>query len=134
MTIPAAEIPSYFTRQHDGFVPTGLAKNPWFDNAVAGGPIASLIATIVEEAGLDRSFEVCRISIDILGIVPRILLIPRITPVRTGRQAQLHRVELVAGEKVVTLAHVLRVRHMDTPNHPVPHDYPCPDTVDELPI
>ncbi len=131
MTTPADGIPHYFTRQQNGFDPSGLAKNPWFDNAVAGGPIASLIGTIIEEAQLDTAFEICRLSIDILGIVPRTLLVPRVTPVRMGRQAQLHRIELLADGKIVTQAHILRVRHLETPCLPAPCDYPDPDSVEE---
>lgn len=131
MTTPVQGIPYYFTRRGEGFLPSGLAKNPWFDNAVAGGPIASLIATIIEEAQFDPAFEICRVSIDILGIVPREVLVPRIKPVRHGKQAQLHRIELLAGDRVVTQAHVLRARTLDTPEHPAAHNYPDPDSLKE---
>jgi acyl-CoA thioesterase len=131
MTTSTSNVPYYFTRNAEGFKPSGLAKNPWFDNAVAGGPIASLIATIIEDADLDPNLEICRVSIDILGIVPRALLVPRITAVRMGRQAQLHRIELLTGDKVVTQAHVLRARHLETPAHPTICDYPEPDRLEE---
>ena len=98
---------------------------------MAGGPIGSLIATIIEEAGFEPNFEVCRVSIDILGIVPRAVLAPRISAIRIGRQTQLHRIELLAGEKVVTQAHVLLARHLDTPPIPASFDYPDPETLEE---
>lgn len=131
MSRPANEIPYYFSRTETGFEPGGLARNPWFENAVAGGPIASLIATVIEEAGFDPAFEVCRISIDILGIVPKTLLVPKIMPIRNGRQAQLHRIEFYAGDQLVTQAHVLLARHLETPPTPAPFDYPDPDTLEE---
>lgn len=131
MTQESSEIPYYFTRAEDGFEPGGLSRNPWFNNAMAGGPIASLIGTIIEEADFDPTFEICRISIDILGIVPKVTLLPRITPVRVGRQAQFHRIELWAGDKVVTQAHVLLARQLDTPPVPAPFAYPDPDTLEE---
>jgi acyl-CoA thioesterase len=129
MTTPTDGIPYYFSRHQGGFEPSGLAKNPWFDNAIAGGPIASLIGTIIDEAQLDTAFEICRLSIDILGIVPRTLLVPRVTPVRTGRQAQLHRIELLVDGKIVTQAHVLRTRHLETPATLPPCHYPPPESV-----
>lgn len=121
--------PHYFTVDDDGFSPYKLARNPWFPNAIAGGPIAALIGHCVEEAAFDADFEVSRLTIDILGIVPNMTLVPRITPIRQGRQAQLHRVELYAAEKIVVQAHVLYVRKLDTPSFPAPQPHPMADDV-----
>jgi len=131
MPTETPETPFYFTRTETGFMPSLLSRNPWFADAVAGGPIAALIGAIVEDAGFDPSFEICRIAIDILGIVPRALLTPKITAVREGRQSQLHRIELYAGDKLVTQAHILRARYLETPPISVPFDYPDPDTLAE---
>lgn len=131
MTDKATTIPHYFTTDDKGFVPSGLARNPWFANAVAGGPIAALIGHVVEAAGFDGRFEICRLTIDILGIVPRARLVPRITPVRQGRQAQFHRVELLAEDRCVAQAHVLLARHLDTPEFPAPQPHPAPEEVPE---
>ncbi|MBD3733124.1 MAG: thioesterase family protein [Sphingopyxis sp.] len=123
MSLDTITVPHYFSADGEGFDPSGLARNPWFADAVAGGPIAALIGHIVEDAGFDPDLEICRLTIDILGIVPRTLLVPRIVPVRQGRQAQLHRVELLAGGKLVAQAHVLRARHLDTPEFPPPQPH-----------
>lgn len=123
--------PHYFTDEAGTFLPTGLAKNPWFDNAVAGGPMVALIGYIVENAGFDPMFEICRLTIDILGIIPRAPLLPRVTAVRQGKQAQLHRIEIFSGDRLVTQAHVLLARRLETPAFPVPHDYPAPASVTE---
>ena len=125
------EIPFYFTRTELGFMPSALSRNPWFADAVAGGPIASLIGTIIEDAGFDPTFEICRISIDILGVVPRALLASKISFVRKGKQAQLHRIELFSGGRLVTQAHVLLARQLETPPSPTPFDYPDPDSLEE---
>jgi acyl-coenzyme A thioesterase PaaI-like protein len=126
--------PWYFRREGEGFVPSKLARNPWYDDAVAGGPTASLIAHVIEQSGMAAEMEICRITIDILGVVPSSLLTPRVTPVRIGRQAQVQRVELLAGEKVVAQAQVLLARYMDTPEFHPPSPYPDPDTVAEGPV
>ena len=122
-------IPHYFVRTESGFDPSGLARNPWFADAVAGGPISALFGHVIEQAAFDKSFEICRVTIDILGIVPRATLSPKIVPVRQGRQAQLHRIELRAGDKMVAQAHVLLARKLDTPAFPAPQPHPAPDTV-----
>lgn len=118
--------PFYFERDGDAFVPGKLTRNPWMADAIAGGPVAALIGAIIDEAGFDPAFEVSRLSLDILGKVPRLPLIPRLTALRPGRQMQLHRVELLAESAPVAQAHLLLVRHLETPRvlptigHPLP--------------
>lgn len=131
MSIDPGTVPYYFTADGETFLPSGLARNPWFANAVAGGPIAALIGHIVESAGFDPDFEICRLTIDILGIVPRAPLLPRIVPVRQGRQAQLYRIELLAADRLVAQAHVLLARYLDTPAFPSPQPHPAPEDVPE---
>ncbi len=131
MSTDTIAIPHYFVRDGAAFDPSGLARNPWFANAVAGGPIGALIGHVVDEAGFDPEFEICRLTIDILGIVPQTLLTPRIVPVRQGRQAQLYRIELLAAGKPVAQAHVLLARHMDTPELPASQPHPAPGDVPE---
>jgi acyl-CoA thioesterase len=131
MSDETTTLPHYFTTDGEGFAPSGLARNPWFANAVAGGPIAALIGHIVEAADFGGGFEICRLTIDILGIVPRARLVPRTTPVRQGRQAQLHRIELLADGKCVAQAHVLLARHLDTPEFAPPQPHPAPEEVIE---
>lgn len=123
--------PHYFTADEMGFLPSKLARNPWFPNAIAGGPIAALIGHCLEAATFDEHLEVCRLTIDILGIVPNAKLCPRITPVRQGRQAQLHRIELWADEKLVAQAHVLHARQLDTPPFPAAQPHPAAEDVPE---
>lgn len=124
-------IPHYFVAAAEGFDPTGLSRNPWFADAVAGGPVSALFGHVIEQAGFDPGFEICRVTIDILGVVPRALLTPRFVAVRQGRQAQLHRIELFAGAKLVAQAHVLLARDMETPEFPAPQPHPAPQDVAE---
>jgi Thioesterase-like superfamily len=131
MTTEHPSPPAYFCRSQDGFMPTKLARNPWFDGAIAGGPTAALFGVLIEEAGLDPSLAIARISIDILGKVPSALLRGRVIPVREGRQMQLHRIELLHDEKLVAQAHLLRVRHLETPVFAAPFDFPDPDSLEE---
>src|SRR3546814_13535714 len=90
MTEHERPIPHYFVRDGEAFVPSGLARNPWFANAVAGGPIAALIGQLIEEARFDAGLEICRFPIEILAGVPHAPLTARFVPVREGRQAPLH--------------------------------------------
>ncbi len=131
MSTDPIPVPHYFIPHGDSFDPSGLARNPWFADAIAGGPISALVGHIVEQAGFADEFDICRLTIDILGIVPRTLLEQRIVPVRQGRQAQLHRIELAAGGKIVAQAHVLLARPLATPAFPPPQPHPAAEDVPE---
>lgn len=121
--------PAYFTWSDAGFVPSGLARNPWFSNAVAGGPVAALFGHIADSADFDPGLEIARLTIDILGMVPHAPLEPRIVAVREGRQMQLHRLELCSAGRLVAQAHLLRVRHLATPPFHAPQPHPPADAV-----
>ncbi len=123
--------PPYFRRDGDAFLPGNLSRNPWMDDAVAGGPAAGLIGTVIDEAGFDPAFEISRTTLDIFGKVPSLPLVPRITALRMGKQMQMHRIELLAEGKAVAQSHVLLVRHLITPAVPAPFPYPLPDALAE---
>lgn len=120
---------AYFTQEAGGFTPTALARNPWFEGAIAGGPTAALIGVAIEQAGFDPGFNIARLTIDLLGRVPDALLTPRVTPVRAGRQMQLHRIELMSDGRPAAQAHVLLCRDIAAPDFPAPCDYPPPENV-----
>src|SRR3546814_4791183 len=52
-------------------------------------------------------------------------------PVREGRQAQFHRIELLAGDRPVTQAHLVLARGLDTLPCPAPQPHPAPEEVEE---
>jgi Thioesterase-like superfamily len=123
--------PSYYTANGDAFIPTALARSPWDGRAIAGGPVSSLLANCAEDTGLDAEFEIARFQVDIFGKVPHQPLTAITDVLRDGRQTKLHRVTLLADGRLVAQAHVLRVRRLETPVFPVPHDYPAPMSAPE---
>lgn len=127
--------PYYFRREAAAggtvFVPTGLTRNPWMADAIAGGPVAALIGAVIDEAGFAADFNISRTTLDILGKVPSLPLTPRITALRRGRQMQLHRIELLAAGMPVAQSHLLLVRKLDSPQVLPPFSYPLPDELEE---
>lgn len=121
--------PFYFERDGEAFVPSKLTRNPWMADAIAGGPVAALIGAIIDEAGLDTQFEICRTTLDILGKVPSTPLVPRLTALRSGKQMQLHRIELLSAGLAVAQSHVLLARNMETPACNPTFPYPMPSTL-----
>lgn len=127
MTTATDMTPAYFTREPGGFLPTRLARSPWSAGALAGGPVSGLMATLIEEAGLDPAMQLVRYTLDILGLVPNTLLEGRVTILRDGRQMQLVQVELIADGKARARATVLRARKAETPAFCEANPYPHPD-------
>lgn len=121
--------PCYYLAEEGGYAPTELARSPWDRNAIAGGPVSALLASAAEDAVLDSEFEIARFSVDIFGKVPHELLFIDIKVLRDGRQTKLHVITLKSATKPVAQAHILRVRKLETPSFPVPHDYPHPDSL-----
>jgi hypothetical protein len=124
--------PCYYDCEEGTYLPSGLARSPWDPRALAGGPISALLASGAEDAALDSEFEVARFSVDIFGKVPHAPLTLHVDAPRDGRQTKLHRVTMLADERPVAQAHVLRVRRLETPSFPVPHHYPPPAGVAEV--
>jgi acyl-CoA thioesterase len=123
--------PYYYMRDGAHFIPSGLARSPWDRNAIAGGPLSALLARGAEDASLDHDFGISRFTVDIFGKAPHQPLTLRTEVLRDGRQTKLHRILLCADGQAVAQAHVLRVRRLQTPHAPAPHDYPAPETCEE---
>jgi hypothetical protein len=121
--------PFYYEREGQIFLPSGLSRSPWDGRAIAGGPVSALLASGAENLELDAVFEIARFQVDIFGKVPHQPLTMAVDVLREGRQTKLHRITLLADGRPVGQAHVLRVRRLETPTFPVPHDYPDPNTI-----
>lgn len=121
--------PRYYEVDGGLYVPTALARSPWDPKAIAGGPVSALLASGAENAGLDADFEIARFQVDIFGKVPHQPLTLASEVLRDGRQTKLHRITLLADARPVAQAHILRVRRLETPVFPVPHDYPPAQSV-----
>lgn len=121
--------PYYFSEAAGLYQPSGLARSPWDRRAIAGGPVSALLATGAEDQNLDTDFEIARLTVDILGKVPHQPLRLDTEALRDGRQTKLHRTVILANDRIVAQAHVLRVRRSTTPAFEPPHEYPAPETV-----
>ncbi len=125
------DLPAFFVRTAEGFLPTGLGQSVWSDDTVGGVAVGSLLATLLDEACADGEMHVARLTVDILGRIPKQLLQGRVATVRDGRQMQLVAAELLADGRVAARATALRVRKAPTPSVATASPYPAPLTVPE---
>lgn len=100
-----ADDAALFTRDGDRFLPDERTRGPWSDDAQHGGPVAALIAALVEAHVAERDHAVARISFELLRPIP-------LTPLRVsvssdaGRSASRVRAAVTDrdGREIVTAA------------------------------
>jgi hypothetical protein len=123
-------VPCFFVRSEDGFVPDELGRSPWNpDAALSGVATAGLLASVLEDAYPTEGMNVARLTVDILGLVPRRLLTVRASVLRQGRQIQLLAAELIVEAQCVARASLLRIRAAETEVSEEPSPYPRPEDV-----
>lgn len=109
------------------FVPTDINFSPWNGNGQNGVALAGLAAHVIGNVPSPSAMHPARIAIDILGLVPRVPLEPRVRVVREGLRIQLIEVDLVAEGRVCVRATALRNRIVPSPEANQPLTRPLPD-------
>ena len=111
---------AFFEFSGTHFAPTEINVSPWNGNGQSRVALAGLAAHVI--AGVPGSIDMhtARITIDILGLVPRVPVESRVRIVREGRRIQLIEAELLADNRVCVRATALRNRIALTPEaHPL---------------
>jgi hypothetical protein len=126
---------SLYEADGDRFVPSELTQGPWAAGAQHGGPVAALLARIVESLSTDDPMQVVRLTVELLRPVPISPLAATATVVRPGRRVQLVDAMLSSDGKDVAWARALRIRSepVDVPQveidpaqvGPLPEDLPA---------
>jgi len=115
-----------FHRDGDLFVPTELARSPWTDRALHGGPPAALIARAIEAMD-GEAWWVVRLTIDIMREIPVVPVRLETHLDRGGRRVQLVEATLAdAGGETLMRAFAWRVRRTGSLALPPPVDLPPP--------
>jgi hypothetical protein len=118
------DVESLFTAVDEGtFLPTVLARGPWDERALHGGPPAALFAHAIESLpgdGID--WFVARLTVELERSVPVEPLTLRAEITRPGRKVSLVEVTMTLAETgaVLARARALRIRQSD--DVALPHD------------
>ena len=117
-----------------GFRATEHTRGPWDPDFQHAGPPAALLTRALEREPASWSFNVARITVDILGPVPVTDLAVRSRVLRPGRSVELVEAELEAAGRTAMRAQAWRVRATDAELPPLPavHDEGL-DPVPQLP-
>lgn len=115
--------------QHDGerFVPTGLSRGPWDENAQHGGAPAALLAHLAEQTAGDEFF-LARLTFELSRPVP---LAPLAVSIESSRGRTARRITLSVehdGQPVGrAIALMLREQPVDVPAAPTMRLEPAPE-------
>lgn len=126
--------PAIFERTARGFMPTEIARSPWNDFSINGAAIGGLLAALVEEPMAGGEKHVARLTVDILGTVPKAELEGRTSILRKGRRMELLAAEILANGRVQARATALCVRTSDTPAICEANPFPGPKAVEARPF
>jgi hypothetical protein len=114
---------SLFRRlDRDVVVPTVLARGPWDPSALHGGPVAALLADMIEELPDDGvQWFVTRLTVELERPVPMEPLALEAQITRPGRKVSVLEatIRLAATNTVLARCRALRIREADVP---LPHD------------
>lgn len=124
--MPQSEF-AFYEAQGALFAPTDFNVSPWNANGLNGVALAGLAAHVLGAVPGPPDMHTGRLTIDILGLVPRVALEPQVRVLREGRRVQLIEVDLLAAGRVCVRATALRSRISPTPEANPPLSRPLPD-------
>lgn len=122
--------PCFYERTGDLYQPTHLARSPWEKGKQNGVGLGGLAVMLIEQVPTPVPMTTARLTIDILGAVPRGPTEGRTRVVREGKRLQLVESELLVDGRVGARASALRARIADTPVYSEEGAYPPPETVE----
>jgi hypothetical protein len=132
--VPSPEF--VFEPDGDGFVPTELARGPWYPNTQHGSPMLGLLARAVERVPVERESQITRLTVDLMRAAPLARVETRARVVRSGSSVDVLEAELAAGGEVFARASALRFRvaTVAVPEELVPERPPAlPETAMRFP-
>ena len=118
---------AFYEAQGDAFVPTEINVSPWNSEGLNGVALAGLAGHVIGKVPSPAEMHTARLTIDILGLVPRVPLHAEVRIVREGRRVQLVEVDLLADGRTCVRATALRSRIAPSPITPQPLNRPPPD-------
>lgn len=122
---------SVFVRRGEQFIPTGLSRGPWDDNAQHGGAPAALLAHLAENA-VDDAFFLARLTFELTRPIPIQPLTVRVESSR-GRTARRVRLTIEHDGAPVgrAVALMLREERLAVPEMSESFLSPAPDQCSE---
>jgi hypothetical protein len=117
---------SIFTPDGDAFVPSELARGPWYPNTQHGSPMLALLARAVERVPSERPAQVTRLTVDLMRAAPMSAVRTAARTVRSGSSVEVLEADLFAGDELCARASALRFRvaEIAVPDELGPSDRP----------
>jgi acyl-Coa thioesterase superfamily protein/acyl-CoA thioesterase superfamily protein len=113
--IPAPMPDALFRLDGDRWIPHELTRGPWAPNAMHGGPVAALMAHVLERVEAPLPMFPARLTIELMRPVPIVPLSVETRIVRPGKKVQWAEARLAADGAEVARATLLRIRDAEIP-------------------
>lgn len=104
----------YLPRGNGRYEPTRATESPWDSNAQHGGPPAALLAWVIDET-VEGPLRIGRISVDMLGPIPRREAVVEVSPIKPGRRVQLTEARMSVDGRVAVVARAWHIATGDRP-------------------
>lgn len=111
---------AFYRRDGDAYAPTGIGVSPWNGTSQVGLALAGLSGHVIARVPTQEPMLTTRISIDILGAVPLVPLVPAVRILRDGKRMQVVDAEFFEGDKLWLRATAVRARIADTGERSTP--------------
>jgi len=106
----AAEERYLFHREGERFVPSSLARGPWYPDTQHGSPVLGLLARAVESLPAEQPVQVARFTADLMRAAPLAPVEVRAQVRRAGKYVEQVDASLLAGSEEYARATALRIR------------------------
>ena len=102
------------------FEATDSTTSPWDPRFQHGGPPLALIARLVDERFTGDAMRIARISLEILGPIPKIALTIETRVLRPGKRVKLIEATVLSAGKAMLVANVWRFAELGDHAHALP--------------
>jgi hypothetical protein len=99
-----------FQRDGERFVPSSLARGPWYPDTQHGSPMLGLLARAVESLPAQRPVQVARFTADLMRAAPLAPVEVRAEIRRAGKYVEQVEASLLAGGEECARATAVRIR------------------------
>ena len=112
--LPSEPVAYYLPRGNGRYEPTRASESPWDRRAQHGGPPAALLAHVIDQT-IEAPMRLARLSVDMLGPIPRREVHVEVSTAKPGRRVRLTEARMRVDGRVAVTARAWHIATGDRP-------------------